>query len=74
MKKTVLFLFIILCAASCKNSTFTITGSVENKGLNGKTIFLKQRINREWKTMDSTVVENLKFDFKGVSDTAKIAV
>ncbi|MDD4970197.1 MAG: TlpA disulfide reductase family protein [Paludibacter sp.] len=73
MKKTVLFLLVILCVTSCKNSTFTITGSVENKGLNGKTIFLKQRINREWKTMDSTVVENLKFTFKGASDTAKIA-
>jgi len=72
MKKTVLFLFLILCAYSCKNSTFEITGSVENKKLNGKTIFLKQRINREWITIDSTLIEKGKFAFKGVIDTAKI--
>jgi len=72
MKKTVLFLFLILCAYSCKNSTFEITGSVENKELNGKTIFLKQRINREWISIDSTLIENLKFTFKGSCDTAKI--
>ena len=72
MKKIILFSFIALCAISCKNSNFTITGSVNNKDLNGKTVFIKERINREWKVIDSTVVENSMFEFKGVSDTAKI--
>ena len=73
MKKVVLSLFVILCICSCKNSSFTIHGLVENKGMNGKTIFIKERINREWKIVDSTLVENQAFTFKGVSDTAKIA-
>jgi thiol-disulfide isomerase/thioredoxin len=72
MKKIILFSFIALCAISCKNTNFTITGSVNNKDLNGKTVFIKERINREWKVIDSTVVENSNFEFKGVSDTAKI--
>ena len=73
MKKIVFCLFVVLCVCSCKNSSYTIHGSVENKGLNGKTVFIKERINREWKTIDSTLIENQTFAFKGVSDTAKIA-
>lgn len=73
MKKIALFILIVLCVCSCKNSTFTIQGSADNKGLNGKTILIRERINREWKTIDSTVIANQKFEFKGVCDTAKMA-
>jgi len=72
MKKIVLFFLVALCFYSCKNSTFTIHGSVDAKSLNGKTILIKERINREWKTIDSTVIVNQNFAFKGISDTAKI--
>ena len=72
MKKTVLFILVVLFISSCKNSTFTIHGSVENKELNGKTILIKERINRVWKTIDSTTIENLNFAFKGTCDTARI--
>jgi peroxiredoxin len=73
MKKIVLFILTVLCVYSCKNSTFSIQGSVDNKGLNGKTILIRERINREWKTIDSTVIADQKFVFKGARDTAKIA-
>lgn len=73
MKKTVLFLFVILSIYSCRNSSFSIQGSVENKALNGKTIFIKERVNSVWKTTDSTLIENQKFAFKGACDTARIA-
>jgi len=73
MRKIVLFILVALCVSSCKDSTFTIHGSVDNKALTGKTIFIKERINREWKTIDSTVIKNLNFAFKGKCDTAKIA-
>jgi len=72
MKKIVLFIFVAFCISSCKNSTFTIHGSVENKELNGKTVFIKERINREWITIDSTIIENQNFAFNGKCDTAKI--
>ena len=73
MKKIVVSLFVLLSIYSCKNSTYTIHGLVESKGMNGKTILIKERINREWKTIDSTTIGNQAFTFKGVSDTAKIA-
>ena len=73
MKKIAFLLFAALCVCSCKNSTFTIHGSVDNKGLNGKTIFIRERINREWENIDSTVIMNQNFAFKGICDTAKIA-
>ncbi|MDR3651662.1 MAG: TlpA disulfide reductase family protein [Paludibacter sp.] len=73
MKKILLFSLTVLCMMSCNNSNFTITGKVDSQKLNGKTIFIKERINREWITIDSTIIENNKFNFKGVSDTAKIA-
>jgi len=72
MKKIVLLLLVGLCISSCKNSTFTIHGSVDNKELNGKTILIRERINREWKTIDSTKIENQNFAFKGICDTSKI--
>ena len=72
MKKIVLFILVVLCISSCKNSTYTIHGSVDNKGLNGKTILIKERINREWQTIDSTVIENQNFAFKGACDSSKI--
>ena len=73
MRKIVLALFTVICVYSCKNTTFTITGIVEEMKLNGKTIFIKERINREWKTIDSTVIENNKFTFKGNVDSTRIA-
>jgi len=73
MKKILLILFVALCVWSCKNSDFTINGTVDNKALNGKSIFIKERVNREWKTIDSTIIQNQKFAFKGIADTAKIA-
>jgi len=73
MKKSILISFIALCLLSCKNSNFTISGNVVNNALNGKTIYIKERINREWISIDSTIIENGKFAFNGQSDTAKIA-
>src|ERR1035437_7436909 len=73
MKKYILLTLIALCVYSCKNSTFSIQGSVDNKGLNGKTILIRERINRVWETIDSTVIADQKFVFKGSSDTAKMA-
>jgi peroxiredoxin len=73
MKKNLIFLFAIVCMCSCGPKQYTIDGIVDNKALNGKTIFIKERVNREWKSVDSTVIENGKFAFRGFVDTAKIA-
>ncbi len=72
MKKIVFILITTLCINSCTKPSFKITGSVDNQTLNGKTIFIKERINREWKSIDSTKIENQKFSFKGKNDTSRI--
>lgn len=72
MKKVLLFLFSVLCMCSCGPKQYSIEGTIDNKTLNGKTIFIKERVNRVWKTIDSTTIENGKFAFKGRVDTIKI--
>ena len=73
MKKVVLVLLVAIAAVACKNSTYTISGTVDQKDLIGKTVYIRERINREWKTLDSTTISDRKFSFKGTIDTAKIA-
>jgi len=72
MKKSLFFLFAILIISGCTPSDYTIQGTANDKVLNGKKIFIKERINREWIALDSTIIENGKFTFHGVSDSAKI--
>ncbi len=73
MKKILVFLFVSICVLSCTTSEYQINGSVENKALDGTTVFLKQKINRVWTSMDSVVIKDGKFQFKGVTDSVKIA-
>jgi len=73
MKKVLVLLFTVLCLYSCGAKEFIIDGTVSDKNLNGTTIFIKERINREWIVLDSAMIENGKFTFKGIADTAKIA-
>ncbi len=73
MKNTLILLISALCLFACTPSKYKIEGKVEAENLNGTTIFLKERINREWISIDSTIIENQKFIFNGVSDSAKIA-
>jgi peroxiredoxin/23S rRNA maturation mini-RNase III len=73
MKKVLFFLFISLCLYSCSPTDFNIEGLVADKALNGTKIFIKERINRDWKVIDSTVVQDGKFSFKGKVDSTRIA-
>lgn len=73
MKKILFILISALCIYACTPTDYAINGTVDNEALNGTTIFLKQRIDREWITIDSAVVSDMSFTFKGVCDTAKIA-
>lgn len=73
MIKNLLFALSALCLYACTPKEYSIDGKVDGKELNVKTIFIKERINREWIVLDSTVIENGKFSFKGVADTAGIA-
>jgi len=73
MNKVLFYVLTVLALCSCGAKEFTIEGVVTEKGLNGSKVYIKERINREWIVVDSSVVENSKFSFKGVADSAKIA-
>ncbi|NDP20774.1 MAG: AhpC/TSA family protein [Paludibacter sp.] len=72
MKNVLIITISVLCLFACTSSKYEIEGKVEAESLNGTTIFLKERINRIWISIDSAVIENHKFIFNGVSDSAKI--
>jgi peroxiredoxin len=73
MKKILFTILTAICLFSCTNSSYKIEGSVDNKELNGTTVFIKERINRVWITLDSTIIKDSKFRFNGIADSAKIA-
>jgi thiol-disulfide isomerase/thioredoxin len=72
MKKIILILFSALCLSSFTTKSFLVKGSVDNEVLNRKTIFIKERVNGSWELVDSAVIANGRFAFKGMADTAKI--
>lgn len=73
MRNIYFIIFIVFFMSSCTPKNYNIDGVVDNKELDGTTIFIKERINRVWISIDSTKIENGKFTFQGISDTAKIA-
>jgi hypothetical protein len=72
MKKVLFFSFAIFCLYSCGLKNYSIDGMVADKALNGKKIFINERINGVWTTLDSTLIDDGKFNFEGVADSAKI--
>lgn len=65
MKKTIFAIIIaILSLAGCKSKTaYEIVGTMQDSTFNGSTIYLYESATRE--IIDSAVVENGRFDFKG---------
>ena len=73
MKRVVFYLFITALLYSCTSSKYKIEGKTQNVTLDGQTVFLKERINREWISVDSAKVENGSFKFEGTCDSARVA-
>ncbi|MDR1810554.1 MAG: AhpC/TSA family protein [Prevotella sp.] len=72
MKKNLLFIAAIalLTAACADHDAFVLIGETTDAGLNGKTVYL-QKINAERNALepiDSTVVADGKFTFKGIAN------
>ncbi len=72
MKKLIYFAAIIAIIFACKPTDYKIEGTVNQPELNGKYVFIKERINRIWTTIDSVKIENRKFAFEGVCDSARV--
>ena len=72
MKKIIIYLFSALLFINCSPSKYKIDGEVENMELNATKIFLKERINREWITIDSIEIKDNKFSLEGVCDSSRV--
>ena len=72
MKKIIIYLFTALLFINCSPSKYEINGEVQNVELNGKKVLLKERINREWITIDSVEIKDNKFVFQGACDSSRI--
>ncbi len=72
MKKIIIYLFTALLFINCSPSKYKVDGEVQNIELNGKKILLKERINREWITIDSIEIKDNKFSFEGVCDSSRV--
>jgi len=73
MKKILFYLLSATFILSCAPKSYKIEGEVQIRELSGKTILIKERINRVWTALDSVKIENGSFHFQGNCDTAKIA-
>lgn len=74
MKKIFYLTFIAFLTIACKQqpTSYTIKGNIQGNKLDSATAFIKERVDHNWKTIDSVTVKNGKFEFSGKADTAKI--
>jgi thiol-disulfide isomerase/thioredoxin len=74
MKKSFLYLFVILVIASCnttkQSDQFSLDISISN--VDGKKMYLNERIEENWKAVDSAVVEQGKVSFTGTAAEPKL--
>lgn len=69
MKSVIGMLSLMAIVASCSNyKDYTITGKVEG-GADGDTVYLQKAEGRRLVKLDSAIIENGVFTFKGVQDT-----
>lgn len=67
-----MFLLALMSLASCGVS-YNIEGSSDISGLDSRMMYLRTRINGEYKSIDSTEVVHGKFGFSGSTDSVRIA-
>ncbi|KAA6347033.1 Thiol-disulfide oxidoreductase ResA [termite gut metagenome] len=76
MKKICLIIAVsaVVALISCNtgNNAYTITGTVEGTTDEDITVYLQNRANRQFEKLDSTVIKNGRFVFKGVQDSAVV--
>ena len=72
MKKVLLALVAVICITACTKTEYSIEGHIDGADLNGTTIYLVERIDRVWKAIDNTVVENDKFTFSVENEEARV--
>ncbi len=73
MKKSLLFIsLVVLLLVGCQPKSYKISGEISGSEHEGVKVLLTERINREWITIDSTVVTNGRFEMEGEADSARV--
>lgn len=73
MKKISFFAFFAVLLLGCTPSnSFKIKGNFNNNKFENQYVYIKQRVDKEWVTMDSALVKYGNFSFEGKQDSAKI--
>lgn len=71
--KNQLFIFFLLLWLGCTpNSNYKINGTVTDNSLDGEYVYLQEIRNNQLITIDSALVENTKFSFRGRQETPVI--
>ena len=78
MKNSIALLILIISFISCQNSEkksytngYLLNGTTE-KSLNGKKVILKTQENKKIKILDSTNINDGKFEFEGIIDKPEV--
>jgi peroxiredoxin len=79
MKKLYTIIPVILLFFACDSTpSYKITGQISSGSVDGKTVYLEDYLwymhLADQKVLDSTIVKNGKFKFKGKTDSAYIAI
>lgn len=74
MTKNLFFTFFaLMMLVACQPKEYKIIGTIDQACVNEKVkVYLSERINRNFINIDSVDVINGKFEFQGVSDSAKV--
>lgn len=73
MKKLIYALALIAVVfTGCKSTTYKIEGTIQNISQDGDYVYIKERINRVWTSIDSVKITDGKFTFTGECDSARV--
>jgi peroxiredoxin len=72
MRQHILFLVAAVLMVACTPTEYKITGTIASVDNEGTTIFINERIDREWVSIDSAKIQNGAFAFQGVADSARV--
>jgi len=73
MKKIIFSLALtVLALTGCKQNGYRISGTFDNPKQDSISVILSERMNREWKDLDSVKVTNGTFAFQGKLDSVKV--
>lgn len=72
MRKHILFLFAVVLMVACAPKEYEISGNIDAAYNEGAKVYIKERIDREWVSVDSADILKGSFTFKGEADSGRV--